>query len=113
MMRKRRTDRNHLVYQLTVPGQGTYIGVTVKDTNSAIKSAQRRFSKHWYRLKDPAKSHWLLYQALATTTREAVKVEVLAIVRGKQAAHDYERDLIRTLRPNLNTDTRGVDNKAF
>lgn len=105
--RKRRTDRNHIIYQLTVPGHGTYVGVTVKDTASASKSAQRRFAKHWYRLKDPTKCHWALYAALAQVAREQVLVEVLAIVRGKAAAHVEEVRLRRLLRPNLNTDTRG------
>lgn len=107
MTRKKRSDRNHVIYQLTVPGHGTYIGVTVKDTASAQKSALRRFAKHWYRLKDPAKNQWLLYRALAHVARDSVLVEVLAQIRGKTAAHELEVRLRRQLKPNLNTDTRG------
>jgi hypothetical protein len=39
--------------------------------------------------------------------KEDIQFEVLATMRGKSAAHVYERELIRTLRPKLNTDIRG------
>lgn len=105
--RKRRSDRNHIVYRLVINGQ-SYIGVTVKDTHNPRASVQRRVSKHWYRRKDETKGHWSLYQTLAQLdSREEIEFEVLHIVRGKSAAHTLERELIREVQPALNTDTRG------
>jgi hypothetical protein len=39
---------------------------------------------------------------------ESFTVRVLAVVRGKTEAHTLERDMIRGMKPNLNTDVRGV-----
>lgn len=105
-MRKRRTDRNHIVYELNVNGL-VYIGVTVKGENSVKKALWSRLSKHWYRRVDTDKSHWKLYQALLSlSTREEVNIKPLAVVRGKSAAHSLERSLIKELQPILNTDVR-------
>jgi hypothetical protein len=106
-MRKKRTDRNHIVYSITV-GEERYIGVTAKTESTVPKSLWSRLSKHWYRRNDPARLHWALYSALRSLTdrREAV-IKVEHIVRGKEAAHKLERELIRQYRPVLNTDKRG------
>lgn len=104
--RKKRTDRNHAVYQLTI-GKQDYIGVTVV-SGSVTKGIWDRLSKHWYRRNDPARAHWKLYTALRKLdSREQVVVKVLQVVRGKDAAHEIEREIIRTVKPKLNTDTRG------
>lgn len=105
--RKRRSDRNHIVYRLTIAGE-SYVGVTVKDTHNPRASVQRRVSKHWYRRQDETKRHWRLYQVLATLdSREDIQFEVLHVIRGKRPAHALERELIREVQPTLNTDTRG------
>lgn len=107
--RKARSDRNHVIYQLLLP-QGNYIGVTVKDTPHPQKSAERRMRSHWHRLTDPTRQRWNLYRAMQELgTIEKMNVMVLEVVRGKEAAHKRERELIRELRPTLNTDTRGMD----
>lgn len=106
MKRKtRRTDRNHVIYRLTVKGK-TYIGLTVVENGNALKSAKRRFQKHVSRAKREDKG-WKLCEMIRKHGAEAFLVEVVAVVRGKVAAHDFERDLIRTERPKLNTDIRG------
>jgi len=104
--RKKRSDRNHAVYQLTV-GKKIYIGVTVV-TGSVTKSLWSRLSKHWYRRNDPARAHWELYKALSKLAdRAEAGMVALHVVRGKAAAHGLERELIRKLKPKLNTDVRG------
>ena len=106
-MRKKRTDRNHIVYSITV-GEERYIGVTAKTESTVPKSLWSRLSKHWYRRNDPARLHWALYSALRSLTdRAEAVIKVEHIVRGKEAAHKLERELIRQYRPILNTDKRG------
>jgi len=106
-MRKKRTDRNHIVYSITV-GEERYIGVTAKTESTVPKSLWSRLSKHWYRRNDPARLHWALYSALRSLTdRAEAVIRVEHIVRGKEAAHKLERELIRQYRPVLNTDKRG------
>jgi len=106
-MRKKRTDRNHIVYSIFIDG-AVYIGVTAKTETTVNKSLWSRLSKHWYRRNDPARLHWALYSALRSLTdRSEAVIKVEHIVRGKEAAHKLEREMIRQFRPVLNTDKRG------
>ena len=106
-MRKKRTDRNHIVYSIFIDG-AVYIGVTAKTETTVNKSLWSRLSKHWYRRNDPAREHWALYTAMrGLTDRSEAVIRVEHVVRGKEAAHKLERELIRNMRPVLNTDKRG------
>lgn len=104
MKRKRRLDRNHIVYSLTV-GKLEYIGVTYVQDRSPIKSLKRRWRKHVTRALTEGRD-WTLCRAIRKYGPEAFDVQVLEVVRGKPAAHERERELIRTLKPKLNTDVR-------
>lgn len=104
--RKRRTDRLHIIYQLTVAG-GTYVGVTAKTCSTPLKSVRTRAAKHFYRAKTEDKS-WLLCQQLRQLSdKSEIGVTVLEVVRGKAAAHKREVELRRMIKPTLNTDVRG------
>ena len=104
--RKKRTDRNHIIYELRVNGQN-YIGVTAKTETTINKSVLARAAKHYYRAKTESKN-WLLCQALRTlNSKDEIEVLVHEVVRGKAAAHRREVELRRELQPILNTDTRG------
>jgi hypothetical protein len=104
--RKKRVDRNHIVYELNVNGL-TYVGVTAKTESTPLKSAKTRAAKHFYRAKTENKD-WLLCQALRELNDKGeIVVRVLAVVRGKAAAHKEEVRIRRELEPALNTDTRG------
>jgi hypothetical protein len=104
--RKKRTDRNHIVYELDVNGL-TYVGVTAKTESTALKSAKTRAAKHFYRAKTESKN-WLLCEALrGLDSKDEIVVRVLAVIRGKAAAHKEEVRIRRELEPALNTDTRG------
>jgi tRNA U54 and U55 pseudouridine synthase Pus10 len=103
--RKRRTDRNHIIYLITV-GEAQYVGVTYKE-KTVLHSLQRRAHKHYYRATVEGKQ-WLLCQALRTlTSKHEIDIRPLEIVRGKAAAHARETELRALMRPELNTDRRG------
>jgi len=104
--RKKRTDRNHNIYELRVNGLN-YIGVTAKTESTINKSVLARAAKHFYRAKKESKN-WLLCQALRELNdKSEIEVLVHEVIRGKEAAHKREVELRRALCPTLNTDTRG------
>jgi hypothetical protein len=105
-LRKKRTDRNHIIYELVVNGMN-YIGVTAKTESTVNKSVLARAAKHFYRAKKENKD-WSLCVALRELNdKSEIEVYVHEIVRGKAAAHKREVELRRQLKPVLNTDTRG------
>jgi hypothetical protein len=105
--RKKRSDRTHIIYCIE-SGSDFYIGVTAKTESTVKKSVITRCRKHFYRSRSEDKS-WALYEALRERGVGAFTVRVVAVLRGKTAAHNTERNLIRELKPNLNTDIRGVE----
>lgn len=101
MNRKKRTDRNHLVYRLICLDTGkTYIGVTVMRGRAQQKTLANRWQQHQYRAYNQDKD-WALSKAIRRYKNWAT--EVLDIVRGKKEAHAFETQLIDELRPELNT----------
>ena len=104
--RKKRTDRNHIIYELRVNGLN-YIGVTAKTESTVLKSVRSRAAKHFYRAKTETKN-WLLCEALRQLdSKDQIEIMVHEIVRGKAEAHRREVEIRRLLKPILNTDTRG------
>jgi len=105
-LRRKRVDRNHIIYELRVPA-GNYIGVTAKTESTVAKSVRVRANKHFYRAHSENKA-WTLCVALRELTDKMdIEIVVHAIVRGKAEAHKEEVRIRREVRPNLNTDTRG------
>ena len=104
--RKKRVDRNDIIYELRVQGQ-SYIGVTAKTESTVNKSVLARAAKHFYRAQKEAKD-WALCRALRELNdKSEIEGLVHEIVRGKAAAHKREVELRRELKPALNTDCRG------
>ena len=104
--RKKRTDRNHIIYELRINGLN-YIGVTAKTEATINKSVLARAAKHFYRAKTEGKN-WLLCEALRSLNdKSEIEVLVHEVIRGKAAAHKREVEIRRELQPILNTDTRG------
>jgi len=104
--RKKRTDRTHIIYMIE-SGADFYIGVTAKTASTVKLSVMTRCRKHLYRSRSEDKS-WMLYETMRERGVGEFTVRVLAVVRGKTEAHNLERGLIRGMKPNLNTDVRGV-----
>jgi TfoX/Sxy family transcriptional regulator of competence genes len=104
--RKKRTDRNHIIYELVVNGKN-YIGVTAKTETTVNKSVLARAAKHFYRAKKETKN-WLLCEELRKLNdKSEITVYVHEIIRGKAEAHKREVELRRVIKPVLNTDCRG------
>ena len=103
--RKKRVDRNHIIYELVVNGKN-YIGVTAKTESTVNKSVLSRAAKHFYRAKTEDKN-WLLCAELRTlSNKNEIVVYVHEVIRGKAEAHKREVEIRRLLKPVLNTDCR-------
>ena len=102
--RKRRTDRNQVIYfiqdKVTLE---YYIGLTaVCYAGNVRKTLTRRMQKHMQRALAENKD-WGLSRALREKGADRFVFGVIEIVRGKRPAHARETELINTLQPALNT----------
>jgi hypothetical protein len=104
--RKKRTDRNHIVYELVVNGKN-YIGVTAKTETTIQKSVKARAAKHFYRAKTEGKDWLLCAELRKLNDKNEIEIKIHAVIRGKAEAHKEEVKIRRAVKPMLNTDTRG------
>ena len=104
--RKKRVDRNHIIYELRVNGLN-YIGVTAKTESTVNKSVLARAAKHFYRAKKEDKNWLLCAELRKLTDKSEIEVYVHEVVRGKAEAHKREVEIRRAVKPALNTDVRG------
>ena len=104
--RKKRVDRNHIIYELRVNGLN-YIGVTAKTESTVNKSVLSRAAKHFYRAKTETKNWLLCAELRKLNDKSEIEVYVHEVIRGKAEAHKREVELRRIIKPALNTDTRG------
>lgn len=98
MIRKKRNDRNYVLYRLSVDGQ-EYIGLTVSLGRAFLRSVKVRVQKHISRSKVENKD-WTVCNALRDA--EVVEYEVLEVIRGRKNAYSRERELIAEYQPDLN-----------
>jgi len=106
MPRKRRNDRNHIIYQLTAPNGDRYVGITFARGRAYKRSTAIRFRAHVRNANEYSLENLLSY-SIREHGAENFKKEILEIVRGKQNAHDRERELIAVFRPELNMEGLG------
>jgi hypothetical protein len=100
-MRKKRSDRNHVIYAVTAEGQ-KYIGLTVANGQAYLRSVKVRVQKHISRALKEDKD-WSFCQFIRENPEAVLRYEVLEVVRGRKAAHSRERELIAEQTPSLNT----------
>ena len=104
--RKKRLDRNHIVYSITIDGD-LYVGVTAKTESTVLKSVKARAAKHFYRAKKEDKNWLLCVELRKLADKSEIEVYVHEVIRGKAAAHKREVEIRRMVKPVLNTDVRG------
>jgi hypothetical protein len=103
MNRKKRSDRNHVIYQITNIATGdTYVGLTVAQGQAYLRSVKVRWQKHVSAALKDGKD-WAFSKALRAAPDDSWRYQVLQVVRGRKNAHQRERELIGELSPNLNT----------
>lgn len=100
--RKARSDRNHAIYVITCVVTGEqYVGLTV--VAGGVRNALKvRIQKHVRRALTENRD-WTLCRAIREHGPESFTYGVLDIVRGKQAAHDLEQEIVKANKPALNT----------
>lgn len=82
------------------------MGITYVERRIGVdKSMRRRWQKHVLRALTEDKN-WKLCKAIRKHGAEKFVVKIHDVVRGKDAAHELERALIRKMKPKLNTDVR-------
>lgn len=101
-LRKKRSDRNHVLYQVTADTGDTYIGLTVAQGQAFLRSVKIRVQKHLSRAKQENKD-WNFCSFIRDNPEVQLRYEVLEVVRGRKAAHSRERTLIESFSPTLNT----------
>ena len=108
LKRKKRSDRNHIIYRLTNTATGNeYIGITVQRDQKVIGRVRLRFRQHISRCKTSDKQ-WLLYQEMRRYGYENFSYEVIEVVRGKRESHQREVKYINVYNPQLNTKKKSI-----
>ena len=103
MNRKKRSDRNHVIYQLTNTVNGsTYIGITAAIGQARLRAVKVRWQKHVRRALTEGLD-WKLCKEIRKFGPESFTYRVVEVVRGKAEVHARERELIALLSPKLNT----------
>jgi hypothetical protein len=103
MMRKKRNDRNYILYRIESPETGdAYIGLTVSVGRAFLRSVKVRVQKHLSRAKTENKD-WTFCNFLRDNPELPLRYEVIEVVRGRKPAYQRERELIAALAPSLNT----------
>ena len=102
-MRKKRSDRNYVLYQITDENSGdNYIGVTVATGRAFLRSVKVRVQKHMSRAKREDKN-WAFCEFIRSNPDAALTYNVIAVVRGRKKAYEIERQYIEEYQPTLNT----------
>ena len=101
--RKRRSDRNHIIYILTnTVTNERYVGIAACVDRAGKETLAARWCRHVGRAFNQGKS-WALCESIRTYGPEVFSKEIFQIVRGKADAHMLETILRKTGGFSLNT----------
>jgi group I intron endonuclease len=102
-MRKKRSDRNHIIYKIdnTVTGE-SYIGITQLLGRAYRESIQRRWRQHVSRA-NTQNLNWRICESIRQYGPEVFIINIFEVVRGKSEVHARETQIIKELKPVLNT----------
>ena len=106
MARKKRSDRNHIIYQIVAPNGERYIGITFVRGRAFKRSAKIRWEAHVRNALDYGREN-LLSISIREYGVENFNREIMEVIRGKKEAHKRERELIAVLKPELNMEGMG------
>ena len=103
MARKKRNDRNHVIYEIvnTLNGK-SYLGITAAIGRRFHYSALLRFQKHCSRAKKE-KKQWALYIDMRENDKSVYELFIVDVVRGKALAHQIETKLLKKFNYELNS----------
>ena len=103
MNRKKRNDRNHVIYEIvnTLTG-ASYLGITAAIGRRFNYSVQLRFQKHCSRARKE-KKQWALYVDMRENDPSVYELFIVDIVRGKALAHQIEVSLLKEFNYELNS----------
>ena len=102
-MRKKRSDRNHIVYEIrNDKTEEIYIGITAIERKAVLRSLKNRWKKHLSRFYNQ-KPDWNLYRSIETWGETAFQIRIIEIIRGKAKAHQREVEIIKERKPQLNS----------
>ena len=103
MNRKKRSDRNHVIYEIVNTENGkSYIGITAEIGRRFQYSAKLRLQKHFSRARRENKE-WALYIDMREHEQEVYQLFIVDIVRGKALAHQIEVELLKEFQYELNS----------
>lgn len=102
MSRKKRSDRNHVIYQITnTVTNERYIGVTVSVGRAFQKSVKQRWNRHLYKA-NVKEADFTFSKNIREYGESTFSLEVVEVIRGKVEAFKREAELINTVKPELN-----------
>lgn len=103
MSRKKRSDRNHIIYEIVNTSNGkSYIGITAAIGRRFHYSAKLRLQKHFSRARRENKD-WALYRDMRENDQSVYDLFIVDVVRGKALAHQIEVELIKEFNYELNS----------
>jgi predicted GIY-YIG superfamily endonuclease len=103
MNRKKRSDRNHVIYEIVNTNNGkSYIGITAAIGRRFHYSAKLRLQKHFSRARREDKQ-WALYIDMREHNEDVYDLFIVDVVRGKALAHQIEVELLNEFQYELNS----------